>query len=190
MQSDYPTYKIIMVGDVAVGKTSIIHRYLNGDFNLQEPATVASKLNFEKLVNAEHGSFYLSLWDTAGSERYRSMTRQYYRNANTAIVVYALDNPDSMNNVGSWIKDLQDNSEKVNIIVCGAKCDIVTEEEANRMNEEVMKKYDQSVKAFFITSACTNQNIEEMFEYIISEVFTGNQVPEVIPLAENKKCNC
>ena len=87
IKKDTINYKFVLVGDSAVGKSSIANRYISNDFyEFQEPTIGAAFMS--KKLNIDDKEIKLEIWDTAGQERYRSLAPMYYRNASVAIVVY------------------------------------------------------------------------------------------------------
>ena len=164
-QKKPPSCKVVLVGDSGVGKTCIISRYISGAFNQNSPSTngasYASKLiTFEDLKK----SISLDIWDTAGQEKYKSLTKFFYKDAAVAILVYDVTNRNSFESMKNfWYGQIQDFGSK-NIIlgVAGNKCDMYEKEE---VNENEGKEFAESIGAFFeITSAKNNTGINELFE--------------------------
>ena len=164
-QKKPPSCKVVLVGDSGVGKTCIISRYISGAFNQNSPSTngasYASKLiNFEELKK----TISLDIWDTAGQEKYKSLTKFFYKDAAVAILVYDVTNRKSFESMKNfWYGQIQDFGSK-NIIlgVAGNKCDMYEKEE---VNENEGKEFAESIGAFFdITSAKNNTGINELFD--------------------------
>ena len=164
-QKKPPSCKVVLVGDSGVGKTCIISRYISGAFNQNSPSTngasYASKLiNFEDLKK----TISLDIWDTAGQEKYKSLTKFFYKDVAVAILVYDVTNKNSFESMKNfWYGQIQDFGSK-NIIlgVAGNKCDMYEKEE---VNENEGKEFAESIGAFFeITSAKNNTGINELFE--------------------------
>ena len=163
-QKKPPSCKVVLVGDSGVGKTCIISRYISGAFNQNSPSTngasYASKLiTFDELKK----SISLDIWDTAGQEKYKSLTKFFYKDAAVAILVYDVTNRNSFESMKNfWYGQIQDFGSK-NIIlgVAGNKCDMYEKEE---VNESEGKAFAESIGAFFeITSAKNNTGINELF---------------------------
>ena len=164
-QKKPPSCKVVLVGDSGVGKTCIISRYISGAFNQNSPSTngasYASKLiTFDELKK----SISLDIWDTAGQEKYKSLTKFFYKDAAVAILVYDVTNKNSFESMKNfWYGQIQDFGSK-NIIlgVAGNKCDMYDKEE---VNESEGKAFAESIGAFFeITSAKNNTGINELFD--------------------------
>ena len=163
-QKKPPSCKVVLVGDSGVGKTCIISRYISGAFNQNSPSTngasYASKLiSFDELKK----TISLDIWDTAGQEKYKSLTKFFYKDAAVAILVYDVTNRNSFESMKNfWYGQIQDFGSK-NIIlgVAGNKCDMYDKEE---VNESEGKAFAESIGAFFeITSAKNNTGINELF---------------------------
>ena len=156
--------KIILLGDSGVGKTCIISRYISNTFDANAPSTngasYASKtLDFEDL----NISITLDIWDTAGQEKYKSLTKFFYKDAAVAILVYDITQKDSFENMKSyWFQQLQEFGSKSIILgVAGNKCDMYEKEE---VNENDARQFAESIGAFFeITSAKNNTGITDLF---------------------------
>ena len=160
----HPCWKVVLLGDSGVGKTCIISRYISGAFDQNSPSTngasYASKIiTFENL----NKTISLDIWDTAGQEKYKSLTKFFYKDAAAAILVYDITQKDSFENMKNyWYEQLQEFGSK-NIIlgVAGNKCDMYDKEE---VNENEAKQFAEKIGAFFgITSAKNNTGINDLF---------------------------
>ena len=159
-----PCCKVVLLGESGVGKTSIISRYISGAFDNNSPSTngasYASKiLTFENL----NKTISLDIWDTAGQEKYKSLTKFFYKDAAVAILVYDITKKDSFENMkGYWYEQLQEfGSKKIILGVAGNKCDMYEKEE---VNENEAKEFAEKIGAFFeITSAKNNTGITDLF---------------------------
>ena len=159
-----PCCKVVLLGDSGVGKTCIISRYISGAFDQNSPSTngasYASKIiNFEQL----NKTISLDIWDTAGQEKYKSLTKFFYKDAAVAILVYDITQKESFENMkGYWFQQLQEFGSKDLILgVAGNKCDMYEKEE---VNEGDGKQFADSIGAFFqITSAKNNTGIQDLF---------------------------
>ena len=160
----HPCCKVVLLGDSGVGKTCIISRYISGAFDQNSPSTngasYASKIiNFENL----NKKISLDIWDTAGQEKYKSLTKFFYKDAAATILVYDITQKDSFENMKNyWYEQLQEFGSK-NIIlgVAGNKCDMYDKEEVNEIEA---KEFAEKIGAFFgITSAKNNTGINDLF---------------------------
>ena len=160
----HPCCKVVLLGDSGVGKTCIISRYISGAFDQNSPSTngasYASKIiTFENL----NKTISLDIWDTAGQEKYKSLTKFFYKDAAAAILVYDITQKVTFENMKNyWYEQLQEFGSK-NIIlgVAGNKCDMYDKED---VNENEAKQFAEKIGAFFgITSAKNNTGISDLF---------------------------
>ena len=156
--------KITFVGDSYVGKTSVISRFIDKDFDIEKPCTVSASYQVKKLKIDPFNQADLKIWDTAGSEKYRSMTKNYLRGSNGIVIVFDLTSQSSFNNVDLWMNDLKDVvDDKAVKILAGNKCDLrgrkITNEEANKYAKDHDMRYLE-------ISAKEGINIESLFEIL------------------------
>jgi small GTP-binding protein len=158
-------FKLVLLGDTAVGKSCLVVRFVRDEFfEFQEPTIGAAFLT--QTVALDDSTVKFEIWDTAGQERYRSLAPMYYRGAAAAIVVYDITNQDSFAGAKSWVKELQRRGDpNVVIALAGNKADLesrrkVEFEEANAYAEEngilhleTSAKNANNVKALFVEIA-------------------------------------
>lgn len=136
-------YKIILVGDPAVGKTNILRRFTCNEFMEDSKSTVGIEFSSKLFDFGEH-VIKVNIWDTAGQERFRSITLSYYKGSKGAIIVYDVSRRESFNHIEKWHKDIIENTEEgISIILLGNKCDLenrqVSIEEANNKAKSLSK---------------------------------------------------
>lgn len=154
-------FKIVLLGEGCVGKTSCVLRYVEDKFNDKHITTLqASFLN--KKLNIRGKRVNLSIWDTAGQERFHALGPIYYRDANGAILVYDITDIDSFQKVKNWIKELRKMlGNNIAITIAGNKIDM---EKKRNVEASVAEEYARSVGAtHFHTSAKLNKGIEDLF---------------------------
>ena len=100
--------KIVLLGDVSVGKTSIASRYCKNSFNEHHINTIGGAYQQQNLVLNNGTKMKLHIWDTSGQDRFRSMTNLYYRDAQVAILTYDVTNEASLESLDYWLKELND----------------------------------------------------------------------------------
>ena len=176
--------KYIIIGDAGVGKSNILLRYVYSTFKSEYQLTIGVEFG-EKNVQLNDKNYKIQIWDTAGNEQFRSITRTYYKNSVCAIVVYDITRRESFESVINWIEDCKLNSPKtVFMILVGNKSDLndnrqVTTEEG----EEFATRYGIR---FFETSAKDGVNIEEIFTESIQ--FIANRIEKNYYDLDNDIC--
>eukprot|EP00298_Acanthocystis_sp_HF-20_P002394 c12810_g1_i1.p1 GENE.c12810_g1_i1~~c12810_g1_i1.p1 ORF type:complete len:211 (+),score=77.02 c12810_g1_i1:52-684(+) len=160
--------KILMLGSTGVGKTSLANQYVRGQFFPKTTTTIGAAF-LAKNITIEGQALALQVWDTAGSEQYRSMVPLYYRGAHAAILVFDVTSKKSFEDIRGWVDDLKQHN--VNNTILGIACNKI-----DLPNQEVdikeVKAYADSLNCpFFETSAATGQGISELFDYISKGVF-------------------
>jgi len=149
------TFKLVLMGESGVGKSSIALRMVSDTFNVNTEATIGASF-FSKIINTEDESLHFKIWDTAGQEKYHCLVPMYYRGSDAALVVYDITDDTSYKQAKRHVKELKENSEVKVIALIGNKCDrkdrIVSEMDA--------KIYANTQKLIYIeTSAKLNINI-------------------------------
>ena len=163
-------FKIILIGSSSVGKSSILQRYIQKVFNESYSCTIGVDF-FMKSLDIGDKSIKMQLWDTAGTEKFRSITTGYYRGANAAFIVFDLTSKQSFECLNEWIENYykysDPNSEK-NVVLIGNKCDLVDRREITQ--EEIDKFIKDNNIMYYETSAKTGQNIDECFYFIAEKL--------------------
>lgn len=163
------SYKVVLLGEGRVGKTSLISRFVNDKFDSDEVSTVQASMYTKKKVVIEGKAIDLSIWDTAGQERFHALGPIYYRNSNGAVLVYDITDADTFEKVKMWIKELKAVvGESISIVICGNKCDMEKERD---IDESIAEKYARKENALhFNTSAKLNKNVSEAFEALAAKI--------------------
>ena len=177
-------YKIILIGDTNVGKTSIIAKYLTGTFphpNNTIP-TIAAEFATKIIQIKEGGYIKAQIWDTAGQERYKSITYHHYRKSAGGLIVYDITKRSSFENVTTWLKDLKDLAdEKCIIALVGNKLDIDYNFDSyyrrEVTTEEGQKYAEENNLLFYETSGKDGINVNEFFNDFIERIFHND--PEI-----------
>ena len=154
-------FKYIIIGDSAVGKSNILLRYIHERFNEEFQSTIGVEFG-AKNIEINNKICRVQIWDTAGQESFRSITRAYYKNSVCACVVYDITNRNSFQNVQLWIDDCKKQTPKtVLLVLIGNKLDLESKREISY--EEGRSFAIDNNMLFFETSAKTGENIEELF---------------------------
>jgi Ras-related protein Rab-2A len=161
--------KCILVGDSGVGKSSLMLRFTAEDWHCSIDSTIGVEFGV-RVIRLGSVDVKMQMWDTAGQEQFRSITRSFYRNAACAFLVYDSTNPDSLVSIRDWAEDVKaanDDAESPPVLVLIAnKCDcpaLVSEERGRQLAEE-------HGMLFMRASACTGENVAAAFELGAAEV--------------------
>ena len=176
--------KYIIIGDASVGKSNILLRYVYSTFKSDYELTIGVEFG-EKSVELDNKIYKIQIWDTAGQEQFRSITRTYYKNSVCAIVVYDITRRETFENVSKWIEDCKINSPKtIFMILVGNKCDLVNDRQVmTEEGEELASRYGLR---FFETSAKTSININEIFKESVE--FIANKIEKNYYDLDNDTC--
>ncbi|XP_044755277.1 ras-related protein Rab-3 isoform X3 [Coccinella septempunctata] len=158
-------FKLLIIGNSSVGKTSFLFRYADDSFTSAFVSTVG--IDFKvKTVYRHEKRVKLQIWDTAGQERYRTITTAYYRGAMGFILMYDITNEESFNSVQDWVTQIKTYSwDNAQVILVGNKCDM--EDERVISFERGKQLADQLGVEFFETSAKENVNVKAVFERLV-----------------------
>ncbi|KAJ1695381.1 hypothetical protein LUZ63_012079 [Rhynchospora breviuscula] len=155
------SFKLVLLGDGRVGKTSLVVRYINNVFSEKQEATIQASYLTKRLI-IDGVPVTLSIWDTAGQERFHALGPIYYRDADAALLVYDITSSETFNRVTKWVKELQQMAPPDIIMTIAAnKSDLLRSKKINIQDAE---SYSTSIGArLFVTSAKTGVGIDEMF---------------------------
>ncbi|XP_013187825.1 ras-related protein Rab-3 isoform X1 [Amyelois transitella] len=158
-------FKLLIIGNSSVGKTSFLFRYADDSFTSAFVSTVG--IDFKvKTVFRHDKRVKLQIWDTAGQERYRTITTAYYRGAMGFILMYDITNEESFNSVQDWVTQIKTYSwDNAQVILVGNKCDM--EEERVVSSERGRQLAEQLGVEFYETSAKENINVKAVFERLV-----------------------
>ena len=167
-------YKIITLGDSSVGKTSIINRFINGEFRPDSMPTLGIKHSF-KILELGHlnnkKKLKLSVIDTGGQEKYKALSISYFRYADVVLFIFNLNEPFSFENIQNWIDNFNENNNKSKKVIkkylIGNKSDLEQKVEQNLIDEFAKK----NIMLYKATSAKTNSQINELFQMIGEELY-------------------
>lgn len=154
-------YKVVILGEGRVGKTSILLRYVRGEYSDRQQSTLQASY-LDKKVSAGGQTANLSIWDTAGQERFHALGPIYYRDADGALLVYDITDFESFTKVRKWVRELRSIvGNDISIVIAGNKFDL----EKNRAVPEAdALQYAETVGATHIyTSAKQNKGLDDTF---------------------------
>lgn len=186
-------FKLLFLGNSAVGKTSLLERFVDGTFEDKDISTIGIDHKV-KYIEMNQKKIKLEIWDTAGQERFHSIAKNYIRGGNGFIFVYAVNSRNSFKGIKKWIKDARkmQSIKNFQMIIVGNKCDLVNEEDCKRKKEnEVMQKELQQLSQEFgvlgiETSAKNDININKMFHQLINNLLLHqNEIENVSSFGDN-----
>ena len=162
--SSIDTYKIVVLGDISVGKTSILSRFRYGVFEPEYMPTLGIDF-FSQNLFYEDKTIRLILWDTAGEERFRSLIPSYLKNADCIIIVFDITNKDSFNSLNKWLADSKNNASEGTIyIICGNKSDL---KEKRTVNENEIDEYIKKNELIYVECSAKNgEGIKDLFNTV------------------------
>ena len=164
--------KICLLGDIQVGKTSIASRFCKNSFNDTYLNTIGGAYQQQNVTLNNGTKIKFHIWDTSGQERFRTMTKLYYQDAQVAILTYDVTNEESLDNLDYWLNELNDKVEIENMILClaGNKNDV----EASKKTVPTSKGKafaEEHNMIFYETSAKTGAGVKELFQAIAAKEY-------------------
>jgi small GTP-binding protein len=190
-------FKVVIIGDSSVGKTSIMLRQCEDKFNLSTMSTIGVDFGYSNVI-IDDKKVKLQIWDTAGQEKFRVITRAYYRGADIMIVVFDLTKKNSFDSVkNTWISQCKMHGLKeTKIFLVGNKCDdpsrVVIKEDVTNFINELKKTNDFIIMEYFETSAKTGEGIKDLFNFIARSMiqkdtnFNGKKTNLIKPIKLTK----
>ena len=165
-------FKIVLIGETSVGKTSIISQFVEKTFQYEQQSTTGGTFSSKTVKCSNNKILNLEIWDTAGQERYRSITKMFYKDANAVILVYDITKKESFEQLNIyWAKQVQELCpSNVIFAVAANKADLLEDEQ---VTEEEGREFAKSLNAIFaVTSAKNKAGIEKIF-LEIAKKYTG-----------------
>ncbi|XP_022967899.1 ras-related protein RABA4d-like [Cucurbita maxima] len=165
---DY-VFKVVLIGDSAVGKTQLLARFSRNEFSVDSKATIGVEFQTKTLV-VDQKTVKAQIWDTAGQERYRAVTSAYYRGAVGAMLVYDMTKRQSFDHMSRWLEELRGHADKnIVIMLIGNKCDLGS---LRAVPTEDAQEFAERENLFFMeTSALESTNVETAFFTILKEIY-------------------
>ena len=172
--------KIVLLGDTAVGKSSIVQRFCSDKFEDKYKITIGGAYLLKEVKLKNGDILKLHIWDTGGQEKFRSMAELYYKDAVAAILVYDVSNPETLESLDYWIKELKEKVDNVNFIIslAGNKCDLPNEEKKISYNQGKNFSRENDLSVFYETSAKTGVGVKELFHSLAQKVYEAQRNEE------------
>ena len=193
MSTDEYVYKVLLLGDTTVGKTCFLMKYTDKTFQDIHMATIGLDYRLKSMKLKSGKNIKLQIWDTAGQDRFRAITKNYYKGSHGIVLIYDVTNVQTFENVKQWVSQIREEaSANVIIYIAGNKIDM---EEERKVNKEEGEKLAEELGFPFVeTSAKSGININETFEDLVERIdkIYGNSPQKVtrnnLYKAKDKKC--
>ncbi|KAG0736284.1 hypothetical protein G6F57_009843 [Rhizopus arrhizus] len=155
-------FKLVLLGESAVGKSSLVMRFVKDHFDEYRESTIGAAFLAQTISLDDNTTVKFEIWDTAGQERYKSLAPMYYRNANCAVIVYDITQASSLDKAKAWVNELQRQADpNIVIALAGNKSDLGAR---RAIETKVAQEYaDEAGLLFFETSAKTAENVHDLF---------------------------
>ena len=162
-------YKVLLLGDSTEGKTCFLMRYTDNTFQEIHMSTIGLDYRLKSMTLKSGKNVKVQIWDTAGQDRFRAITKNYYKGAHGIILIYDVTNQLSFDNVSNWINQIKEEaSDKVTIFLVGNKIDDV---ENRKIQTESGKNLAENFQLqFYETSAKTGENVEKTFQALVEKI--------------------
>lgn len=174
-------FKLVLIGDCSVGKSSILIRFSEDRFMNNYNPTIG--VDFASKILDIGTKVKLLVWDTAGQERFRTITKNYYRGADAHLLIFDMTDPSSFENLKYWMKEIKEYTDFQNIFLIGTKNDLMTN---TFINPSFIQKFIEENKIinYFEISSKTNKNIDNTFNEI-AKYLTNQKMKDDIEKAKN-----
>ncbi|KAL1807098.1 hypothetical protein ACET3Z_030166 [Daucus carota] len=164
-------FKVVIIGDSAVGKSNLLSRYSRNEFNLHSKATIGVEFQTQTM-EFDGKEVKAQIWDTAGQERFRAVTSAYYRGTLGALIVYDITRRTTFDSVTRWLQELKTYSDTtVTKMLVGNKKDLANIRSVSV--EEGAKLAEEEGLFFTETSALDSTNVNKAFEFVIGEIYNN-----------------
>lgn len=175
--SDYQ-FKLVLIGDSGVGKSNLLSRFTQNQFNPNSHSTIGVEFATQTISVLDR-QIQAQVWDTAGQERFRAITSAYYRGAAGALLVYDVTDRKSFSSLDHWLSEFRENSDSgAAVLVVGNKCDLQVERAV--ATKEGLEFCERNQLAFIEASALANENVGIAFERILKNIY--QKMTQKIPL--------
>ena len=167
------SFKVVLVGESGVGKTSIITQFIDQTFQEDQQSTTGGTSSTKSVICDGGKILKFEIWDTAGQEKYRSLTTMFYKDANAAVMVYDVTRKESFEELKNyWSGQIKESSpENIILAIAGNKSDLIEQE---TVDEGEARNFAKELNAIFVpTSAKNSEGINNLFEEIAKK-YTGS----------------
>ena len=165
-----------MIGDTSVGKTSILSKYIDDKFDEVHISTIGVEFKVKSLT-IKGKKVKLRIWDTSGQERYRSITQNFYRNANGILYIFDLTRKESFENIKDWLIESYNCDSKVKKLLVGNKVDL---DKNKQMDKQIIENYaEKKEMKYYEVSAKMGTNINKIFRELAESILSGKSEKEM-----------
>ena len=170
------TLKILIVGDSSVGKTNFINRFIENKFNNNYMTTSGIDLKTANL-EIKNKNIRIQIWDTAGQEKYKAITKNLFLKVMGAIIIFDITNEKSFNNLKNWVQMVKEEcGPHMTIIIVGNKNDLI---EQRKINEEEVIAYANKQKLDYIETSCkTGENVKKAVTILCEKILETKEINE------------
>jgi len=176
MSEGIESFKVVLVGESGVGKTSIITQFIDQTFQEDQQSTTGGTFSTKSVICDNGKTLKFEIWDTAGQERYRSLTKMFYKDANAAVLVYDITRKDSFEELQNyWAEQIKESSpSNIILAVAANKSDLFNKE---AVDEDQARKFAESLGAIYAsTTATTVESINDLFIQIAKKYTGSNEI--------------
>ena len=168
LQDEPEKISIIMIGDTSVGKSTLMKKFITGNFSDSLAPTLGVEL-YKKEVKINDKQYLYRIWDTCGQERFRSLSKSYFRNSDGIMLLFDISSMSSFQNLNSWFTSIKDSGcDDIPLVLVAAKCDLENNVADEKINQ--FKEQNKIILNFFKCSAKENIGIEEPFIELAKEI--------------------
>ena len=171
MAEDTLKYKVVLAGEGAVGKTTLINRFITGGFSGDYKATIGVQIFSKEVVLDNDKEVNLQIWDIAGQTLFRNLRQKFFQNASGALLVFDLTIPATLENLHTWIADIKNITNSIPFVLIGNKVDLtelktITQDDVNTF----ILDHFEDIRVHYNTSALTGVNVEQAFLELIKNM--------------------
>ena len=174
-------FKVSLIGDSATGKTSIITRFIDDVFKEETSTTIGVDFKIVSLDLGENTYAKMQIWDTCGSERFKSITASFLKSCSAFILVFDLNRKNTFKSIENWIKTINENTKPKFLILIGNKCDL--KRDVNK--DEIILFCEKNKLNYIEISVKENKNVEKIFKEVAYQLYKDIKIKK----SENKNVN-
>ena len=174
-------FKVSLIGDAATGKTSIITRFIDDVFKEETSTTIGVDFKIVSLDLGENTYAKMQIWDTCGSERFKSITASFLKSCSAFILVFDLNRKNTFKSIENWIKTINENTKPKFLILIGNKCDLIRD--VNK--DEIISFCEKNKLNYIEISVKENKNVEKIFKEVAYQLYKDIKIKK----SENKNVN-